>query len=74
VGGKMKIKQIIIGVLCGLFLIILLQNTQVVEFRILFWKFSMSRVIMFLLTLLLGFGMGFLTAKLTEKKIVQSKG
>ncbi|MCF7920647.1 MAG: LapA family protein [Candidatus Cloacimonetes bacterium] len=66
----MKAKTIIIIVLVVLFLIILLQNTQVVEMRLLFWTISMSRVILLPLTLLVGFIIGFIVARLTKKKEV----
>ena len=64
----MKAKTIIILVLVALFLIILFQNTQVVELRLLFWTISMSRIILFPLTLLLGFAIGYIVCKLTNKK------
>ncbi|MBZ0166054.1 MAG: DUF1049 domain-containing protein [Candidatus Omnitrophica bacterium] len=45
-----------VAVLAG---IILLQNTQVVSFQVLFWTISMSRIIFFTLLLLIGFGLGY---------------
>jgi len=65
----MKAKNIIIIILIVIFLIVLLQNTQVVELRLLFWKLSMSRVILLPLTLLFGFIIGFLTARFTNKTV-----
>jgi len=59
----MDFKKISLMILCVLLFIILLQNTQVVEIRLLFWKISMSRIIVLLLTLLVGFVFGFLVAK-----------
>ncbi|MCF7912061.1 MAG: LapA family protein [Candidatus Cloacimonetes bacterium] len=59
----MKAKSIIIIVLIALFLIVLFQNTQVVELRLLFWKISMSRIILFPVTLLVGFIIGFLLGR-----------
>lgn len=65
----MKFKTIIIIILLAIFLIILLQNTQVVTLRLLFWKIDMSRIILFPLTLIFGFIIGYITAKLgTHKK------
>ena len=66
----MKTKTIIIIVLIILFMIVLLQNTQVVELRLLFWTITMSRVILFSLTLLLGFIAGYVVAKITKKTVV----
>jgi len=59
----MNFKLISIGVLVGLVLIILIQNTQVVSFQVLFWKLSMSRIILFPLVLLVGFIIGFFVGK-----------
>jgi uncharacterized integral membrane protein len=56
----MKPKAIIIGVLVLLVLIILIQNTEVVTFNLLFWQIGMSRIIMLFLSLLIGFLIGFL--------------
>lgn len=65
----MKTKTIIILVLVALFLIILLQNTQVVEIRLLFWTISMSRIILLPLTLLVGCILGYIFCKIrTQKK------
>lgn len=63
----MKIRKIVIAVLSGLFVIILLQNTQVAELRILFWKVSMSRIILFPLTLLFGVLLGFVLGRYKKK-------
>jgi len=55
---SLKPKTIAIIVLILLFLIILLQNTQVVTLQILFWKVSMSRIIFIPLVMLMGFLIG----------------
>jgi uncharacterized integral membrane protein len=59
----MKPKMIGILILGILFLIILLQNTQVVSLRLLFWEISMSRIILFPLVLLTGFIIGFFVGR-----------
>jgi uncharacterized integral membrane protein len=61
----MKPKTIVILVLVALFLIILVQNTQVVTLRLLFWKIGMSQIILVPLTMLIGFVIGYLVAKIT---------
>lgn len=68
----MKPKTIIIAVLILLLLIIILQNSQVVTLRLLFWKLEMSRIILMPLLLLIGFGAGYGTAKLTGQKTPRS--
>jgi len=55
----MKPKLIFGIIILALFLIILLQNTDVVSFRFLFWQFSMSRIILLPLVMLSGVILGF---------------
>lgn len=63
----MKLKTVIILVIAALFLIILLQNTQVVTLRLYFWQLTMSRIILLVVTLLVGFVVGYVVAKITAK-------
>jgi putative membrane protein len=46
-------------VLIGLIVLFTLQNTQVVEVRLLFWKLSMSRVLLIFLLLVAGAALGW---------------
>lgn len=64
----MKAKTIIITILSTLFIVVLLQNTQVVTFQILFWKIAMSRIIFFLSMFVIGFLLGFVVVKITSSK------
>jgi len=64
----MKPKTVIIFILAGLFFIILLQNTQVVSLRLLFWSISMSRIILLPLLILIGFILGFFVGRKTADK------
>ena len=59
----MKAKTIVVFVLIALFVIILIQNTHVVTLRLYFWKVSMSQIILTPLTMLIGFAVGFIVAK-----------
>jgi uncharacterized integral membrane protein len=61
----MKPKTIVVLVLIGLFLIVLIQNTQVVTLRLLFWKVGMSQIILMPLIMLIGFILGYIVAKVT---------
>ena len=64
----MKNPKLIAGlVLVILFLIFLLQNTQVVTLRLYFWKISMSQIILIPLVLILGFIVGYIVARVTRK-------
>jgi uncharacterized integral membrane protein len=58
-------KGIIAGVLLVLFFIVLGQNTDVVTLRFLVWKLSMSRIVLMVLSLLVGAVIGFVVARLT---------
>jgi uncharacterized integral membrane protein len=52
--------KFIFGIIIGvLFSIILLQNTQIVSFKFLFWEFSMSRIILLPLVMAIGVIIGF---------------
>ncbi|RQV98002.1 LapA family protein [bacterium] len=60
----MKTKIILVLVLIIMAVIILIQNHQVITFRIFFWRISMSQVILLPLALAVGFVIGYLLAKL----------
>jgi uncharacterized integral membrane protein len=57
-----------LAVLLALLVVILIQNTQEVVFRIFFWKISMSQVIFLPLAVLVGFLFGFFVAKVSGRK------
>jgi uncharacterized integral membrane protein len=61
-------KVIAIIVISILALIILLQNMSSVTFSLFFWKVEVSQLLLVLLMLIIGYALGFLTAKLTRKK------
>jgi len=62
----MRAKFIIVLVLIALFLIILIQNTQVVTLRLFFWKVGISQIILIPLTMAIGIVIGFIVAKVTR--------
>jgi len=67
-----KIKLIAAAVLAILGIIIIVQNTAPVETRILFLTVTMPRFILLLITALLGFAVGLLSAfgfKVKKKKV-----
>jgi lipopolysaccharide assembly protein A len=63
-----KLKYIIALIVLMLAVVIMVQNAQVVTLRFLFWKVSVSRIVLLLFTLLIGFAWGFLTAKLAGRR------
>jgi len=57
--------KIAIGILSGLvLLVIILQNTEVVGVKLLFWEIQMSRVLLILLAAVAGFIGGYVVAAL----------
>lgn len=63
----MKSKNIFILVIALLLIIILLQNTQVINFHILFWTISMSQIILLFIIIILSFSIGYLSHYLIKK-------
>jgi len=63
----MKTKTIVILVLIVLAVVLVIQNSAMVELQIFFWKIIMSRIIFMVGLLAVGFVLGFLVAKLKEK-------
>jgi putative membrane protein len=65
------IRNFIFVCLIALVLILVVQNTQVVEFRFLLWTISMSRALMLFGTLAIGFIAGWLLTSSKGKKKYQ---
>jgi lipopolysaccharide assembly protein A len=61
-------RAILIALLVALPVIFVLQNTQVVEIHFLFWKLSMSRVLIILLLLVIGMLAGWLLHSLFSSR------
>lgn len=59
----MRIINKVLIALGVLMLIVLLQNTQVVSVRFLFWELSMSRIILLPIIMIIGFVIGFFVGK-----------
>ena len=53
---------------------ILIQNTEVVTLRVLFWTMSMSRILLIPLLILMGFIIGYLVATLRRREKKQATG
>ena len=64
----MKPTQIILIVLIALCAIVLIQNLQTSNLRLFFWSISLPQFLLTLLTLLVGFAVGYLTATLTRRR------
>ena len=63
----MKPKTIIILILIVLAIVIVIQNSEIVTLQLFFWKIMMSRIIFMVGLLAVGFVLGFLVAKMTQK-------
>ena len=63
----MNAKNIVIIILVALFVLFVVQNTQTVDVRLLFWTVSMSRALMLLGTLLIGLIAGWLLGRAQRK-------
>jgi uncharacterized integral membrane protein len=59
----MRVRGVVILVLVLLFLIVVVQNTEVVSVRVLFWDLTMSRIILLALSLAVGVIVGFLLGR-----------
>ena len=66
-----KVKVILIAIVCLLTLIVVLQNTEAVETRLLFVSVTMPRAALLFGTLLIGFLLGVLTAGRLVRKAKQ---
>jgi uncharacterized integral membrane protein len=67
-GFVTKPKTIVWFVIVVLILVIFFQNTQVVSFRVFFWKISMSQIILIPLTMIIGLVLGYVIGKLTGNR------
>jgi uncharacterized integral membrane protein len=67
----MNFRKIIIITILVSFAILVLQNTQVVELRLLFWKISMSQILYSVILLIFGLILGLLLRKKKRKKYVE---
>jgi len=65
----MKPKTIIILFLLLVFIIILFQNLNTYPIQLLFWKFNVSRIILFPAILLLGILIGLIMGKKRKKNV-----
>ena len=68
-----KTKLIAGGVSALIILIVVLQNTAVVETKILFLTVTMPRAALLIVTLGIGFGLGYLVAGLARRKAVRQE-
>ena len=63
-----KPRVIAVIVIAILALIILLQNMATVTFSLFFWQVQVSQLLLVLIMLIIGYALGFLTAKIGRSK------
>jgi putative membrane protein len=63
----MSVKQIALLAILVVFAVFVLQNTQVLEIRLLFWKVEASRALVLVITFALGIAAGFLLRMVPKK-------
>lgn len=66
-GAILTIKKILYIVIAIIFIILLIQNTQAVTLTFLFWKISMSRILLYPLLICIGFLTGWFFCKMRKK-------
>jgi len=64
----MKPKRIFLAIIAILLIIILVQNTRVINIHILFWTISMSQIILLFIVSLIAFLIGYFSHLLFSKK------
>jgi uncharacterized integral membrane protein len=64
----MKTKTVILIVLGGLMVILFVQNTQVITYRLFFWKIAMSQVILVPVIFFAGFFAGYWLAHFGRRR------
>lgn len=61
-------KTVVVVLLVVLFVIITIQNTEVASFSFLFWQIHMSRIVMLLITFVIGVVAGYALAFVGRRK------
>lgn len=67
----MNIKYILILIALGLFIIVCLQNVEQIPMHFLFWEFNISKLLLLILTLIIGIFIGMLIPGLLTKSSKQ---
>jgi uncharacterized integral membrane protein len=62
------LKTILIVLLCAMLVIVMVQNAQPVMFHFLNWQYEVSQLLLVVIVFVLGWLVGFITAKLSGRK------
>lgn len=69
----MNAKSLIVLILLGLFIIVCFQNVEEIPIDFLFWSFSISKLLLLILTLIVGLFIGMLIPGLLTKSQKKEK-
>lgn len=69
----MNTKSIIALILLGLFIIVCIQNVEEIPIHFLFWSFKISKLLLLILTLIVGIFVGMLIPGLLSKSPKEEK-
>ncbi len=69
----MNTKIVILIIFVLLAIVIMLQNTQDAIFKVLFWSIPIPRILLIFIVLLLGFGIGYVTASVRARRLAGSE-
>jgi len=64
---RIRPRTVGLALLILLFAIVVLQNTEIVDIRVLFWKLSMSRIILLVFALVVGLAVGYVVARKRDR-------
>ncbi len=70
---QLKPKHYVLIIAIGLFLIILIQNSQVIFLYFLFWRIQISLVLLIVLIMVIGFASGYLTHSIILQRRKQKR-
>ena len=65
---RVRVRTVVILALALLALVVIVQNTEVVSVRILFWDLAMSRIVLLALSVAVGVIIGFLLGRPWRKR------
>ncbi len=69
----MKAKQILLLIIAAIFLIIVLQNTEEILVTFFFWSVTLPKIVVLLISALIGFVAGILIFSMTTKRKLKAK-
>lgn len=69
----MNAKSIIVLVLLGLLIIVCIQNVEVIQVDVLFWRFNISKLLLLIITFIIGIFTGMIMPGILTKPKVADK-